>query len=83
MYATLGKTQVNVQRMTRVSAPTNTMKKIEIARKAEVGVVAQDLVDPTVQRKEKVRKEEEKARGARDIKPLLLRTVGQSHVTFI
>ena len=83
VYVTPGRTLANVQRMRRVNALTNTMKKIEIAQKAEAEVVAQDLVDPTVQRKEKVRKEEEKARGAREIKPLLLRTVVQSHVTFI
>ena len=83
MFATHGKTPENVQRMTRVNAPTNTMKKIEIAQKAEVEVVAQDLVDPTVQRKEKVRKEEEKGREEREIKPLQQRTVVQSHVTFI
>ena len=83
VFARHGRTLENVQRMTRVNAPTNTMKKTEIAQKAEVEVVAQDLVDPTVQRKEKVRKEEEKARGAREIKPLLPRTVAQSRVTFI
>ena len=56
VYVTLGKTQVNVQRMKRVSAHTNMMKLIEIVQKAEVEVVAQDQADPAVQKKEKERK---------------------------
>ncbi len=82
VYVTLGKTLANVQRMIRVSALTNTMKLIETVQRAEVVVVAQDQADQAVLRKEKARKEGEKAKEEREIKLPPPRTADQSHVTF-
>ena len=77
---TPGRILVNVLRMRKANALTNTMKPIETVQGAVVVVVAQDQANPAVQRKEKARKEGEKARKVKEIKLLPPRTAVQSHV---
>ena len=80
VFVTPGRIRVNVLRMKKANALTNMMMLIETVQRAEVVVVAQDQVGPTVQRKVRARKEREKAKEAREINLLPPRTVDQSHV---